>query len=302
MTAEAEVDDPADGPEGTEPHSRLTTYPEVSPRTDEWYDLRRGMITASVVGRLITVRGKTATECPCPACGAPALNPCLSKVKRAGEEGAPIKQPHPERVAAAATLEDDSSRVIEHASGDEARGLVALLTAERIAGFTEDPYVSHDMLRGIECEPLAIDAYSDHYGVPVQACGFMIRSWGRCRLGYSPDGLVGDDGLIEVKTRRGKKQVQTVVAGEVPAENMAQIQAGLFVSGREWLDYVSFSGGLHLWTVRVVPDPRWFDAIGAAVEACEAAVDAMTAAYMDGVKGMPMTERVAEEMDLHGVA
>jgi hypothetical protein len=280
------------------PDSQLITYPEMDQRTDEWHDQRRGMVTASAIGRLISVRSKTAAECPCPACGAPALSPCLSKVKRAGEVGAPIKQAHPERVAAAASLGEDSARDIELAAGEETRGLAALLAAERIAGFTEDTYVSYDMQRGIECEPLAIDAYSEHYGVPVETCGFMVRSWGRLRLGYSPDGLVGDDGLVEVKTRRGKKQVQTVVAGEVPAENMAQVQAGLFVSGRQWLDYVSFCGGLHLWTTRVTPDPQWFAAIASAVEACENAIDAVTAAYSKGVEGMPMTERVVEEMDL----
>jgi hypothetical protein len=282
----------------SEMSSQLVTYSEVEQRSDEWHAQRRGMVTASVVGRLISVRSMTATEYACPACDAPALSPCLSKVKRGGEERAPIKQAHPERTALAAAMGADSKPIIEVAAGDEARKLAAHLAAERIAGFTEDTYVSYDMMRGVECEPLAIDAYSEHYGVPVQPCGFMVRSWGRFRLGFSPDGLVGEDGLIEVKTRRGKKQVLTVVAGEVPPENMAQIQAGLFVSGRQWLDYVSYSGGLHLWTTRVYPDPQWFDALAAAVEACEDAVTAMVAAYNRGVEGMPMTERLVEEMDL----
>ena len=114
--------------------------------------------------------------------------------------------------------------------------------------------------------------------------------------GADHDGLVGDDGLIEVKCRRGKAQVETILAGEVPAENMAQLQAGLFVSGRAWLDYVSYAGGMHLWTTRVTPDPAWFDAIRAAVEAFEAAVFATVDAYLTAVEGLPLTERPLTDM------
>jgi len=169
--------------------------------------------------------------------------------------------------------------------------------AERITGFVDPTFVSVDMERGLYDEPLAADAYAKHHA-PVDPCGFMVRTWGDTRLGYSPDGLVGTNGLIEIKSRRGKKQVETVLTGEVPAENMAQLQAGLFVSGRAWVDYVSFSAGLHLWTMRVTPDARWFDAIRAAVEAFEEAVTATVATYQEAVKGLPMTERPVEDMVL----
>ena len=278
------------------PTSHLTVCPELEQRTDEWHDQRRGMITASAIGRLVTARSMTASEYPCPSCDAPADMPCRSKVRKAGEVGAPIKTPHTERTALAARLKDESPQIIELATGDDAKGLTALLAAERITGHTDPMYVSDDMLRGIEDEPYAVEAYSEHYGVPVQSCGFMIRSWGGCRLGYSPDGLVGDDGLVEVKSRRQKKQLLTVVSDEVPAENMAQLQAGLFVSGRKWIDYISFSGGMHLWTKRVTPDPRWFDALTTAVEHFENTASEMVAAYNRGIEGMPMTERVDLEM------
>jgi hypothetical protein len=82
----------------------------------------------------------------------------------------------------------------------------------------------------------------------------MVRDdWG-FSLGYSPDGLVGDDGLIEVKCRRQKKHLQTILADEVPPENMAQLQCGLLVSGREWIDYVSYCGGMPMYVKRVYPD------------------------------------------------
>jgi hypothetical protein len=121
------------------------------------------------------------------------------------------------------------------------------------------------MLRGIEDEPRAVEVYSEHFA-PVTTVGFMVRDdWG-FSIGYSPDGLVGDDGLIEVKSRRAKKHLTTILADEVPVENMAQLQCGLLVSGREWIDYVSYCGGMPLYVKRVEPDQRWFDAITAAVE------------------------------------
>jgi predicted phage-related endonuclease len=122
----------------------------------------------------------------------------------------------------------------------------------------------------------------------------MVRDdWG-FQIGYSPDGLVGDDGLIECKSRRAKKQLQTIVDDEVPAENMAQLQCGLLVSGRAWIDYVSYCGGMPLYVKTVYPDPEWFEAIVAAVTSFELAASLMTQQYRDATKGLPMTERVVE--------
>lgn len=220
----------------------LEVHPNVLQRTDPWYELRCGLITASAVAGLLT------------------------------------------------------TKTLAVADNDTARGLIATAAAERITGYVDPTFKSLDMQRGEDDEFLAVDAYAEHHA-PVTQCGFMVRRWSDgSALGYSPDGLVGDDGLIEVKSRRGRKQVETVLAGEVPAENMAQMQAGLLVSGRAWCDYVSYSGGLHLWTKRVEPNPRWFDAIRAAVEAFEAAVTRTVDAYMAAVEGLPLTERPLVDM------
>ena len=147
-------------------------------------------------------------------------------------------------------------------------------------------------------EPRARDLYSEHFA-PVVETGFMVRDNGNWKLGYSPDGLVGDDGLIEVKSRRPKKHLRTILEGNVPAENMAQLQAGLLVSGRAWIDYVSYCGGMPMWVKRVEPDERWQDAIVAAVIAFEETAAEMVAAYETATAGMPKTERVIEmEMTL----
>ncbi len=222
----------------------LIELPDLVQGSDAWHDQRRGMVTASVVGKLIT-----------PATVKPANN-------------------------------------------DYSRALTALLVAERITGWTDPVYVSDAMLRGTEDEPRAVAKYEEHYGVPVRTIGMMIRTEGPdFTLGYSPDGLVGADGLIEVKSRSAQKQLVTILGDEVPAENMAQLQAGLLVSGRDWIDYVSFCGGMPLYVKRVFPDERWFHAITLAVENFEDTAAQMVAAYQEVTEGLAQTERVIE-MDM----
>lgn len=275
----------------------LREYPELEQGSEEWLAQRRGMVTASVVGRLITTSQRKAVDYYCTHCGAGVGAPCVSMLKGAGA-GRPIKTVHEPRTAAAQLDPSPSPLVV--AGTDESRGLTALLVAERITGWSDPVYVSDDMMRGTLDEPIARDIYAQHCTIqPVRTTGFMVRSEPTWTLGYSPDGLVGDDGLIEIKSRRSKAQLLTVLADEVPAANMAQIQAGLLVTGRSWLDYVSYASGMHLYVKRIYPEQRWFDAIIAAVEQFEQTAAGMVAAYNQAVEGRPMTERIVEaEMTL----
>ena len=192
-----------------------------------------------------------------------------------------------------------TAKTIKVAANVEARSMMAQLVAERITGHVEETFGSRDMENGHFFEPIARDLYSEQHAPAVEV-GFMVRDdWG-FRLGYSPDGVVGDDGLIEIKSRKQKIQLKTILADEVPAENMAQIQTGLLVSGRDWLDYVSYCGGLPLYVKRVLPDPRWHAAIIEAVAAFEETATQMIATYEAATDGLPLTERIDpyEEMEL----
>lgn len=266
----------------------VTVYSDVVQNTEEWYDLRRGMLTASTIGQLITMRSLTAIEFACPACEASAGFQCRSK-----RSDTPLKTIHPERAATA--RESDLPPVIEPASSPDSRALIAALAAERITGWSEDNYVNWDMQRGRDDEPRARDFYSEHRA-PVVECGYMIREIDSFKLGYSPDGLVGDDGLIEVKSRIPKRQVPVVLSGGVPSEHMAQIQAGLLISGRQWCDYISWSGGMAFWPVRVQRIPEWQAAIVEAADAAEKAITQMVNDYEAAVAGLPMTERTVLEV------
>ncbi len=269
----------------------LQILPNLVQGSDDWLEQRRGLVTASVVGQLITTRKLGAVDFDCPECGAAADNPCLGK-----RSPTPIKTLHPERAEYARS--QTSSTVIEPASNDTSRGFTASLAVERITGRTEPIYVNDDMQRGIDDEPIARAKYAEHYA-PVTEVGLMIRDdWG-FRIGYSPDGLVGDDGLIEIKSRRQKTQLTTVLADAVPIENMPQLQAGLLVSGRKWIDYISWSAGMHMYVKRVYPQQKWFDAIIAAVAAFEANAAEMMRIYDQAIVGLHPTERI-EVIDLIG--
>lgn len=262
----------------------LSVFENLAQGTEEWFDVRRGIVTASVVGQLIAVGPPAAQSVACPTCNARPANPCMSAAKKVPT---PIKSLHEARSAAAATRPP----VYEVADNETSRNLTLLLAAERVAGWTEDTFMTGDMIRGVESEPFAREAYAEHFG-EVTEVGFMRRDEKGWTLGYSPDGLVGDDGLIEIKSPRAKTHLKTILADEVPAQYMPQLQAGLLVSGRKWIDFVSYVGGLPLYRKRVEPDPAWFAAITAACVTFEANVTQMVADYRERVADMPKTERI----------
>ena len=182
------------------------------------------------------------------------------------------------------------------ANNDKTRQHVWELAAQRITRYVEPHYISDDMMRGFEDEVRARDLYSDRYAPAVEAGFYTNDEWG-FTIGYSPDGVVGADGLIECKSRRQKYQVQTICEGEVPAEYMLQIQTGLMVTGRKWLDFISYSGGLPMFVHRVFPDPEMQAAIIDAATDFEARVSQAVQSFTDSVKahGYHATDRVIEQ-------
>lgn len=153
---------------------------------------------------------------------------------------------------------------LKPASNDKERALMWELLAQRITGYIEPQYWNDDMLRGQEDEVEAIMLYDKTYA-QTQAMGFITNDkWG-FTLGYSPDGLVGDDGLVECKSRNQKLQIKTIVdyvsADSIDPDFMIQCQMGLLVSERKWIDLISYCGGLPMVTVRVYPIEAIQDAI-----------------------------------------
>ena len=177
-----------------------------------------------------------------------------------------------------------TEKTLKVCENDKIRAHIYELAAQRITKFVEPIFESHDMLRGKVDEDHARALYAERYA-PVEQVGFITNGkWG-FTLGYSPDGLVGSDGLIECKSRKQKYQVQTVVEhlrdGGIPGEFVMQHQTGLMVAERQWIDFVSYSERLPMAVIRVHPD----DKIMAAIEEAAAATEAKIAKIIADFEG-----------------
>jgi hypothetical protein len=181
------------------------------------------------------------------------------------------------------------------------------LAAQRITGHVEPRFVSDAMLRGQVDEAQARHAYAAAGYGSIYEAGFIVNDRHGFRIGYSPDALVGNDGLWECKSRSQRFQVETILAiasngaAGVPDEFVLQLQTGLLVSERAWIDFTSYCGGLPMVTVRVYPDEAIQAAILETASAAEAQIDAICARWRDalqqpGARLIPTERRLIEEM------
>lgn len=112
--------------------------------------------------------------------------------------------------------------------------------AELVTGMLmQDSYVSKDMEIGIEREPLARAAYESEEGQLVEQIGFALHD-SIPRFGGSVDGLIGDDGILEIKSPRAGTHLQSVLDSQIPEQYLSQIDTYLAVTGRAWCDFVSY--------------------------------------------------------------
>lgn len=148
------------------------------------------------------------------------------------------------------------------------------LAAEIIRGTPEpDAYSTPHMERGKAQEDEARRLYAfmaDAEPVPV---GFIRNG----RKGASPDSLIGDAGGLEIKTALGHIQIDRLKRGTLPSEHVAQVQGSLWVTEREFWDFVSYSPGLPLLRVRVERDDEYINRLAEAVDAFNTELDALVA-------------------------
>lgn len=231
----------------------MKIYKDLAQGTPEWLEARRGILTASVIGKLIT------------------------------------------------------PKTIKVSTAEATKTVINKLAAERITGVVESIPTTRDMERGNNDEPIAREYYSQYAGVPVDEVGFITENYSQAisidlenlsegaevdfTLGYSPDGLVGEDGLIEIKSRKPEHQLATVLAGTIPDYHMAQVQLGLLITGRKWCDYVSFRGGMRLFVTRILPDNNWQKTLVLAGAYAETRIQEIVRKYERATAFMPTTER-----------
>ena len=118
-------------------------------------------------------------------------------------------------------------------------GYMAELIVERLTGKQGDSYQNAAMMWGTNTEPLARAAYEAHRGVLVEEVGFVPHPT-IPMTGASPDGLVGDDGLVEIKCPNTATHIDTLMGDTVPSKYMLQMQWQMACTGRQWCDFVSF--------------------------------------------------------------
>lgn len=139
------------------------------------------------------------------------------------------------------------------------------LIGERITGELAEPFQGNaHTRRGHELEGVARALYCDATGEPQpQEVGLILNH----EVGYSPDSLVGANGLLEIKTKLPKFQIEVLLNGEIPDEHIPQCQGGLWVSEREWIDFVSYWPGMPLFIKRAYRDDIMIRTIAERVEA-----------------------------------
>jgi putative phage-type endonuclease len=137
---------------------------------------------------------------------------------------------------------------------------------EILTGRATDHYVSQPMEFGLENEPLARTSYEIEYGVETEKVGFVLHPTIK-RSGCSPDGLVGDDGLVEIKVPNTTTHLTYLIEGIVPEDYIPQMQWQMACTGRQWCDFVSYDPRLPqefgLFVIRLKRD----DAVIADMEA-----------------------------------
>ena len=209
---------------------------DVVQGTDAWLEARAGLLTASVIGQLLTANGKPAT-------------------------------------------------------GKTADTLLRRLGRERATGRVYEIAQTWQMRRGTELEPYARDEYTMAYtDQPVCEVGLTVRTLSDgARLGYSPDGLVGEDGLLEIKCPSIDRYTDVVLDDAPLPEHIAQLQAGLLVTGRDWIDYMVFHPGEPAHIVRAEPDAEWQVRIPQVVIDADRKIDEYATAFARRPEGRLVT-------------
>ncbi len=137
----------------------------------------------------------------------------------------------------------------------QAEAYAAMIVAKRLGVYTEPP-PSFWMEWGTEHEPNAKHAYTLQTGREIEDVGFILPN-GTNAYGGSPDGLVGDDGLIEIKCPKPETVISYHADGILPVQYKPQIQGLLLISGRPWCDFYAFHPELTPFLLRVKADEKY---------------------------------------------
>lgn len=158
---------------------------------------------------------------------------------------------------------------------------LAQLVVERFTGQPTESYTNAAMQWGTDQEPFARAAYENATGVLVEECGFVLHPVIDAS-GASPDGLVGDDGLIEIKCPSTATMIETLLEDKIPGKYITQMQWQMACTGRAWCDFVCFDPrmpeGLQLYIKRIERDDAYITELASEIRKFLAEVDAKVSA------------------------
>jgi putative phage-type endonuclease len=188
--------------------------------------------------------------------------------------------------------------------GASRANLLAELACERLTGVPAEKYVNAAMQNGIALEPEARAAYAWYCDADVVEVG-LIKHPTIANSHASPDGLVGEDGLVEIKAPQPATHLATLLGEAIPRKYLLQMAWQMASSGRQWCDFVSwcpvFPEPMQLFVKRVHRDDALIETIERDVIEFLAEVDATVAELRARYEGSPsplmdaLTQSVAME-------
>ncbi len=155
------------------------------------------------------------------------------------------------------------SAMMAGGQGKTRRAYMLKLAGEKITGELAESFSNGHTERGHAMEPQARELYQLQTGYDIRDVGFIRADY---NAGASPDALVNNDGLLEIKSKLPHLQLECLLSDKVPASHIKQVQGQILVSEREWCDFVSYWPGLPLFVKRVYRDDKLCSEIREAID------------------------------------
>ena len=157
-------------------------------------------------------------------------------------------------------------KVLSKGRGATRKAYMIQLAAERLTGTKAESFQSEAMKRGNEIEPKARAAYEFDKGITCELVGFYTNG----QYGCSPDALIGDNGLLEIKSPLSTTHIETVLSGKMPPKHIAQVQGQMWITERDWCDFVSFDPRINTtadyFCVRVDRDDEYIENLATEID------------------------------------
>lgn len=161
------------------------------------------------------------------------------------------------------------SAILAKGAGKTRKTYLNRLASEAYTGDPIETFKSIEMERGHAMEGEARDLYAFQTGAALTRVGFIKNG----RKGCSPDALIGDDGVLEIKTQRSDLLIKTFAKDEFPKEHIAQCQGALWITGRSYVDIVGYWPDEPLFVKRAHRDERYIQKLATAVDRFNADLD-----------------------------